>query len=336
MVAAASAAQLQATILDFQDATGNIVIGSKIWGDHCLVGPSIFVFRNFDDYKKCVGQKCDILFLNEAVNLDEKSFDTLVQGVTDSVFLNYNPTHSCWVNKRINKNNLLCTTWKDNPYLTQAQREEFEEIKRRALSQTATVFDQYNYTVFYKGEFGNLSGAVFKTVYNCKSDEFDRIPAPSNYGLDFGFVNGADKCALVESKVFNNCLYARTLIYSNNLTTDLALAERMSSVGVLSTDVIFCDYGGLGKRRIANLISAGEYTWEEPLNKGFNCCNAKKTKVLDGIQRVLEFDKIFVVEGDPLRTEMDNYTIDESSKTKGDDHAIDALRYSLSEYMQYL
>lgn len=93
MVAAASNSQLLATIQDFQDCLGFQVTGSLLYGHHYqLSNGTLFQFKSFDEYTKCVGQKADILFLNEAINLDEKSFTTLVQGITTQVFLNYNPT----------------------------------------------------------------------------------------------------------------------------------------------------------------------------------------------------------------------------------------------------
>lgn len=337
LIAAASASQLQATIQDIEDCLGVIVQGNKIYGDCCfLPNGSVWRMKNFDEYTKCVGQKADYLFLNEAVNLNEESFGTLVQGIRKQIFLNYNPTRSCWVDKYINedKSNLLITTWKDNPYLTQYQIEEFENIKKRALSPTATLFDKYAYTVFYCGEFTNLSGKVFSQVYTCTDEEFDKIPVKFATGMDFGFVDSKDFTTLVQVKIYNNCLYARELLYSNYLTNNKELGFKLAELGYNCYTEIACDFGGLGKQKIDILSTAnyGEWT-EKELYKGFGCVSAYKTKVIDGIQEILQYDKIILTESSiNLRKEMDSYEIDANGKSKGEDHALDAMRYAQQYY----
>lgn len=335
MIAAATASQLQATIEDAKDCLGVSVSGSKLYGDHTVLpNGSIWTYKNFDEYQKCVGQKADYLFLNEAVNFDEKSFGTLVQGIRRGIILNYNPTRVCWIDKYItpNKNNLLITTWKDNPYLTDYQKEEFENIKKRALSPNATLFDTYCYDVFYRGIFTNMSGKVFTAIYNCTDNEWDRIPVDPVYGLDFGILDSKDETALVAVKIYENCIYAKELIYSNSLSNNKDLAFRMAEQGLNCYSRIYGDWGGLGASRIRALHTAGEYTWAEPeINKGFGIINARKGKVVDSISKLLQYDKIFVTDSSiNLRKEMDGYELNTDGKPKGADHAIDSLRYAVN------
>lgn len=334
LVAAATASQLQATIQDAEDCLGLVVSGNKVYGDSCILpNGSLWQFKNYDEYTKCVGQKCDYLFLNEAVNLDEKSFGTLVQGVRKGIILNYNPTRSCWVDKYVNedKSNLLITTWQDNPYLTEYQKEEFENIRKRAQSPTATIFDRYAYEVFYKGVFTNMSGKVFNAVYTCTDEEFDSIPIPPIYGLDFGLVDSKDQTALVAVKVFEGCLYAKEIIYSNHLTNNKDLAFRMAEVGLDCYSTIYGDYGGLGATRIKALCSAGNYEWTEPqICRGFNIMNARKGRIVDGLNKILQFGRIVLTESSTnLHREMDGYELTPEGKGKGDDHGIDAMRYAV-------
>lgn len=333
MIAAASSSQLQATIQDAEDSLGLIITGNKVYGDSCILpNGSLWQFRNFDEYTKCVGHKADYLFLNEAVNLDEKSFGTLIQGIRKQIILNYNPTRACWVDKYINpeKDNLMITTWQDNPYLTEYQIEEFENIKKRALSPTATIFDRYAYEVFYKGVFTNMSGKVFQQVYSCTDEEFEKIPVQYSTGMDFGFVDSKDFTTLVQVKIYQNCIYARERLYSNHLTNNKDLGMELAKLGYDCYTPISCDFGGLGKTRIDILSTAnyGEWT-EKELNKGFGCISANKTKIVEGIQELLQYDKIIITESSiNLRKEMDNYELTSEGKPKGVDHAIDAMRYA--------
>lgn len=328
MIAAASSSQLQATIQDAEDSLGLVITGNKVYGDSCVLpNGSLWQFKNFDDFSKCVGQKADYLFLNEAVNLDEKSFGTLIQGIRKQIILNYNPTRACWVDKYINpeKDNLMITTWQDNPYLTEYQIEEFENIKRRALSPTATMFDKYAYEVFYKGIFTNISGKVFQQVYSCTDEEFNLVPVDFASGMDFGIVDSRGYTAVVRVKIHENCLYAQEVLYSNQLSKDEDLARELHRIGYNSYMGIACDWGGQGGQRIQNL----RYIYD------LQCLNARKTKILEGIQELLQYDKIIITENSTnLRKEMDNLELTPDGKSKGADHAIDAMRYA-QQYFKY-
>ena len=56
--------------------------------------------------------------------------------------------------------------------------------------------------------------------------------------------------------------------------------------------------------------------------------NAKKTRIIDGIQEMLNCDGIYITDSSShLRNEMDKYELKDGT-AKGKDHAIDALRYA--------
>lgn len=341
MVAAASNSQLLATIQDFQDCLGFQVTGSLLYGHHYqLSNGTLFQFKSFDEYTKCVGQKADVLFLNEAINLDEKSFTTLVQGITTQVFLNYNPTSkNTWIDKFVAKDghNRLRTTWKDNGHLGESQRAEFEAIRERALKPTATPFDTYSYKVFYLGEDADMGGKVFPLLYACTEEEYQKLPARELKGLDFGFVESRDQTAMSGIKVCNNCLYAKEYIYDNaELQRDKNLAMRLAELGINEYEPIACDMAGLGKTRIHNLVTAGDGEWTEAgINHGFYCFNAVKGKILDGLKKMTNYEKIYIVEGSTnLRNEMAEYEVDPSGKPteKYANHLVDSVRYAVNTY----
>lgn len=321
---------------DFQRATGLVVRGSAVYGFSCeLSNGSRFVFRAFDDYTKVQGTTCDILYLEEALNIPMDIISTLSMSVTSQIFACFNPTRTSPLLSYSNGSNLLITTWKDNPYLTPSQVEEFEEIKRRALRPTASILDEYAYRVYYLGEFASMSGRVFPLVYTCEDEEWEHIPKKPLYGLDFGFVESRDKTALVGIKIWDNCLWCKELIYdSAELFSDKKLAFRLSDLGLSEWDNIVADYGGLGKTRIRNLITAEDGRWEEEgINHGFSIMNARKGKVVDGIQKMLNYDKIYCTSSSTnLRREFDGYELNNGGKPLGDDHLIDATRYAVTSW----
>lgn len=342
MVAAASNSQLLATIQDFQDCLGFSVQGSIIYGHHfTMSNGSMFQFKSFDEYTKCVGQKADYMFLNEAINLDEKSFTTLVQGITKQIILNYNPTtKGTWIEKFVAKDghNRLRTTWRDNPHLTPEQVGEFEAIKERALKPTASPFDIYSYKVFYLGEDADMGGKVFPLVYTCTDDEYSKIDANECFAIDFGFQESRDQTAMAGVKIHNNCLYAKEYIYDNvECQKDINLARRLRDIGINEYTPLCCDYGGNGRARIHNLVTACDGEWsEEGISHGFNCFNVVKgSSIIEGLKRMTNYDKIIVTESSwDLREELANYEIKPDGKPveKYANHLADCVRYGCMSY----
>lgn len=325
-VAAPTYSLLQATIQDFQDCLGLPVQGSKLMGDYARTeNGSVFEFISYDKPEKAVGRKCDYLFLNESIFLPESVFITLVQGVRQGIILNYNPVATAWSDKYVaeDKHNFLITTWRDNPYLTEYQKEEFENLKRRALSPTATILDTFYYKTYYLGEFSDMGGKVFKVIHTCTDEEFDRIDSYPSLGLDFGFTDGGDETAMTSVKIHDNCLYIKQLIYSKFLGRDEDLDYELKRIGIKQTDSIVADFGGLGKTRIYNLRDT--YGWD--------IMNCHKNKVIDDLQQILQFDKIIVTESSvDLRKELENYELTPEGKPKNGiaDHCVDSARYGFN------
>lgn len=332
LIVCASYPALQNAIQDFQRATGLVVEGSQIMGYHATMdNGSTFQFKAFDSYEKAQGTSCTRLFVEESLNVDENIVTTLSMSASKQIFFAYNPTKKSYLNKYINdeKTNFLKTTYLDNPYLPPEQIAEFENIRNVAMSPTSTALQRYAYQVYVLGEFSSMAGKVFMEIYKCSDDEYSNIPAKEYYGLDFGFVDNKDRTAMVGIKIFDNVLYIKQYIYSGELTKDYELAKELSNCGVTRYDYLFCDYGGMGKTRINTLITADNGKWMEPeLCGGFQCLNAVKGKIIDGIQRMLQFDRIVITKtSHALEDEMDNYELNEEGKPKGTDHLIDAARY---------
>lgn len=307
--------QLLKTIEDF-----TMITGITVHADEARTEGALWQFCNFDDFTKAQGSQCDYLFINEALNLPEEIGDTLVQGVRRQTFYNYNPTRSAWVQKYVadDGHNLIKTTFKDNAYLPAAQVAEFEALRERAMRPTATMHDKYMYQVFYLGDFATMVGQVFQRIETIGAEAYTQIDAEECYGLDFGFATDGDPTVLVGVRIANNKVYVRQYIYEQGLTSDEVLAKRMQQAGLNQYSEIRADYGGMGKGRISNLR---DMSW--------SVMPCYKTTRLDGLSQLLCYDAIVIVEGGAeTLAEFENLEIDEAKKTKGNDHAIDAVRYA--------
>lgn len=325
-------------IKDFQDSTGLVVQGSALHGMHVkLPNGSLIQFKSYDIPTKAQGDSCDYLVVEEALNIPEQILNVALLGVRKQAYFVFNPTRSGVIDKYIldDKSNFLKTTFKDNPYLPQSQIDEFELMKTKALSPTASVIDQYNYKVYYLGEFSSMAGKVFTQVYTCTDAEYDSIPAGELKAMDFGFVDSKDSTCLVGVKLYNNCLYAKQYFYSNQLSNNKELAFTLYNYHVSPQETIVADYGGLGLEKIKALASANYGEWTEPeIYQGFNIVSTKKMRIVDSLNKILNFDKIIVTDTSTvLRSEMDRYELNADGKeVSKHENAISAMRYAVISY----
>lgn len=340
LVVTATFPALQLAINDFQRACNMQVTGNAIYGySSQMSNGSIFMFRAFDDYTKAQGTTANILICEEALNIDENIISTLLMSVTDQVFFVFNPTKKSYIDKYIlpDKSNYLVTTYRDNPFLTESQVGEFEDMRKRAMLPTASILDVYQWKVYGEGDFSSMAGKVFKLVYNCTDEDFDKVPSPILYGLDFGWVNGeqSDATALVACKIWMGKAYFKELIYSTQLANNKELALRMAELGLDVYSPIVADFGGLGSQRIRALVTAEDCQWTEPqIKNGFSVQNAQKGKIIDGLQRMNQYELYVTDTSYNLRSEFDNYELGNEGKPKSGvvDHALDACRYCVNSY----
>lgn len=81
-------------------------------------------------------------------------------------------------------------------------------------------------------------GRVYPNWKVIPDHEFDELPYPSYYGLDFGYSN--DPTALIEIKEHNENLWCRELIYETGLLNP-QIARRMDELGVDRSAPIYAD-----------------------------------------------------------------------------------------------
>lgn len=340
LVVCGSFPQLQSTMQDFRDCLNINVTGNMVNGYSAANGlGTLWQFRNIDAKEKAQGVKCDILFVNEAVNVEREVIETLSVGVRWFKIYNFNPTKKSYVQELVNeeRNNILVTKWSDNKYLTEEQKKDFEAMRERAQRPNATRHDEYMYKVYYLGEFTDVAGAVFGNIEKCTKEYYNSLPVTEVYGVDFGFAIDGDPTTLIGCKIYNGKIYFNQYIYERGLTNDEELAKKIINAGVNQYSLIFGDYGGAGKGRMTTLITADNGRWCGDIAAGVPMQNAIKTNILDGLSQMLSMDGIVITtESKEMIEEFENYELDEKGKPHGDDHAIDAARYAAVYAKNYL
>lgn len=120
-------------------------------------------FNSYANSETAKGIACDWLFINEANNFTEQQAIDLRANVRRGWLIDYNPVKSQWwaddyFKAEVDKCHM---TWQDNPFLTDAQKDYFADLKRKAMAENASELDIRNYKVNYLGEPYELHGGIF-------------------------------------------------------------------------------------------------------------------------------------------------------------------------------
>ena len=271
------------------------------------LGESTIQFVNSDDPEKLRGLKSDILFVDEASEIDEESFFQLSIRTSGKIILAYNPTISPyhWL-RQMQDCDRFVTTYKDNIYLPTDMVKAIEELEFK---------NPKYWTIYGKGEFAPNEKAIFKFDL---VDDFDADFV--GFGMDFGFSNDPTTlCAVYKT---GDNLYLEELIYERGLVTS-DIVKKLTDLKIDKSHEIWCD-------------SAEPRLIEEIYRSGFNAKAVTKGKdsIKFGIS-VMNNYKIYIdKKSQNLINEMyayqystDKYGYTTDNPEGGLDHLIDAARY---------
>lgn len=274
---------------------------------------SVVEFFAVDDEQKLRGRRRDVLWANEANELNFEEFNQLNMRTTDKLLFDFNPSDNYhWLYDLMLRDNstLIHSTYKDNPFLSDSQVKEIENLIN---------VDEGYYRVYALGE-----KSAGKTTIYTHHKYYDWVVNGSNvvYGLDFGYNHPTAliKCIFIDDEV-----YVEEVIYESHMTSS-DLVERLKFLNIKRSDEIVCD-------------TARPEIIEELKRAGFNAKEANK-QVKAGIDSV-KSSKLFIEKNSlNLIKEIGNYKwksigdiiLDEPVKVYDD--AMDALRYAIHYYKE--
>lgn len=269
---------------------------------------SMVEFFGADNEQKLRGRKRDILWVNEANDLNFEEFTQLNMRTTSKLIFDFNPSENFhWLYDLISRpeSKLIHSTYKDNPFLNENQVKEIENL---------IMYDESYYKIYALGEKGTGKTTIYTHYKN-----YDIIPEIKDtvYGLDFGFNHPT---ALIEMSWIDNTCYVKQMIYKSGLTSQ-DLINMMDELNIDKKKEIACD-------------SARPEIIEDLRRKGYNAKPAIKD-VKDGIDSVKSSQLFIHKESLDILKEISAY----KWKTNGDivldepvkayDDAMDAMRYAI-------
>lgn len=272
-------------------------------------------FIGADDQQKLRGAKRNILYCNEANELEYKQeFFQLLMRTENKIYVDFNPDdEQVWINQEleIKRSNeigdveVIVSSYKDNSFLPHSLVKEIEYLQHT---------DKEFWKIYGLGEYGNISGIVFENVNYVDTMPDCKLVA---YGLDFGYSLDPSACVAVYRK--DDELYLKEILYEKGLTNQ-DLANKLKPI--VERNEVICD-------------SAEPKSIEELFRMNINAKGAVKGKdsILNGIDILKRF-KINVVNSSNLKKEFRSYkwAVDKygNSLQKPVDkfnHLLDALRY---------
>lgn len=290
-----------------------------------------FIFKGLDNPEKIKSIKgiSDVV-MEEASEFTLDDYTQLTLRLRDKkhpnkqIYLMFNPVSKVnWVYNaffvKMPKNTVIYqTTYKDNRFLDDLTKENIEELADR---------NEAYYKIYALGEFATLDKLVFpkykKQLLN--KDELSHIP--SDFGLDYGFINDPSAFMHVKIDEENKRLYIVEEYVKKGLTND-KIAEAIKTLGY-SKEIIRAD-------------SAEKKSNQELRNLDIpRVIDVLKGpgSVMQGIQYILQYE--IIVDERCVKTieELENYTWKKDKATNeyinepvdSYNHCLDAVRYAVQD-----
>ena len=281
----------------------------QLWGN-------MVEFISIDQPQKVRGRKRDVLFINEANEINLEDWRQLLLRTTGRVLIDYNPSDEFhWIYEEViprEDAEFFRTTYKDNPFLPESVVLEIERFR---------TADENFWKVYGLGERGTAQSTIFThwTEINQIPNEYKLLTT----GVDFGYTN--DPTAIVRVYTDGHGFAVDELCYATRLTnSDIAKVLRDNEVN--RSDVVICD-------------SAEPKSIDEIHAHGFNTHGARKGRdsVKNGIQFLHSRPLLVTARSVNLIRELRNYKWKEDKNGKqlnepvdSFNHAIDAMRYAIT------
>jgi PBSX family phage terminase large subunit len=183
------------------------------------------------------GERHDIIWGNEGMELDFEAWKQLNQRCNEAFFIDYNPSYtSHWIyNSIITRpdTKFFHSTLLQNSFLPNGQRQEILSYEPTAENIEKGTADDYMWKVYGLGLRASPKGSIFPHV-----NWIDKMPEGNYfYGLDYGFTN--DPTALTKICLQGNYLFVELLIYEP-IDSAVVLAEAIRNCGI-TTEMITAD-----------------------------------------------------------------------------------------------
>lgn len=266
------------------------------------------------------GERHDVIWGNEAMELDPEAFKQLNQRCNEAFIVDYNPSSTDhWIFDTLEKRpdtKRFTSTQLDNPFLPRGQRDEILRYRPTPENIANGTADDYMWNVYGLGIRSAPEGLIFQHV--TWIEEFPKDLERVYWGLDFGYTNSPSALCRVGRRGMD--LYAECVFYSPTESPTELIAPLSEHCG---NERVWADPSGRGMIAILQ-------------QKGLQvvATNTYPGSIKAGISMMKDY-KLHFVRGAALLKEQSNYKYRTINGIKTDDpiddfnHCIDAIRMAV-------
>jgi phage terminase large subunit len=290
---------------------------NKTSNEYWLNG-NLIEFFSLDMGSRVRGRKRDLLFVNEANEIDYEAWNQLLFRTDGNIIIDYNPHDQFhWIYDKVLERpdcSLHISTFMDNPFLSETLKQEIQRLKDT---------DPEYWRVYGLGLRGQNRSLVFKFQI------VDEIPATARFiafGLDFGYAS--DSTSLCATYIDGDNMYCKELLYETGLTNQ-DIAKKLEQLGLDRRDEIFAD-------------SSEPKSIEEIHRMGWNIKGKKKYEINYGIDLIRRYKLHITKESINAIRELESYKYVEdrngnptNKPVDQNNHFCDSLRYSVVHKLSY-
>lgn len=273
-------------------------------------------FFGADSSDKVRGPRRDILFINEANNVDFETYTQLAIRTNDSIYIDYNPVGEFWVHTEIIPklpHDFVILTYKDNEGLPASIVQELE----------ARQSNKNWWLVYGLGQLGVIESRIYKDWKII--DEIPHEARLERRGLDFGYSN--DPTAIVDVYYYNGGYILDEQCYRKGLLNK-PIADLIANYPYSDTLVIAdsAEPKSIDEIKLYNINILPAVKGQGSIRTGIGFVQAQRISVTKrSVNTIREYRNYL------WQTDKNGQIINEPEE--GNDHCMDAIRYALNSIL---
>lgn len=283
-------------------------------------------FTSIDTYGKAHGPRRDILFINEANNLEYKIVDQLITRTREIVWLDWNPSEEFWFYTEMLKNRTDIDFMGDGgqyPPLTYLDNEGLDEISISEIE--SHINNKQWWTVYGLGRLGTIESRIYKDWNIIESVPFEaRL---ERRGLDFGY--SVDPSALMAVYYYNGGYIIDEEVYKKGMLNK-SIADAINNQPIHPEILVIADSAepkSIDELKLYDVNILPAVKGRGSINTGINFVQAQQISITNRSVNTIKEYRNYLWKTD-LKT---GRMLPEPES--GNDHAMDAIRYALNSVL---